>query len=396
MHATKEGLRHFIKTPHWTEEIREVVLDLDGGGERRWHDNTLPATWAVVISTVSVDRSRAFYGHFAGEVCTDRDDGRCIGADKQTSMTAEISAQAFAAMYTLSNDMQLQPDTLFTVVYGNEIAAKFARSVAKANTNQHLAAVTASLWQIAAMRRNIRWVHSFSHSCEPLNELADTIVEHAAKHQEIRHGNHHPCSTWVSRYSIAQAKLIYLACLPAEYRDAYPEISGDGKAIAATPLNEVKLGLPAQMIGAGIDQMKSGPGRDQAWEAEVVTLATHNLCSARSDGARASLDMQFTDHRLTMVGTQENRDRLSFTTIYEERWWIGGSAGDRAGNYGCQVWISLTLPWAVQGEKVIIPNPKDIGVFIAELRLLIVRMALPIYSCLVCSAHGPHSGRPRK
>ena len=42
------------------------------------------------------------------------------------------------------------------------------------------------------------------------------------------------------------------------------------------------------------------------------------------------------------------------------------------------------------GEKVMQPNPNGLHVLLAEQRLLIVRLAMPICNCLLVSAHGLH------
>ena len=100
--ATREALRHFIAEPHCMEDVVEVHLDLDGGGPRLMKDATLPATWAVIISSRAADGTWAFLGYVAGEVKCEAGDRDWIGADKPTSMTAEISVQAFAALLVLS------------------------------------------------------------------------------------------------------------------------------------------------------------------------------------------------------------------------------------------------------------------------------------------------------
>lgn len=91
---------------------------------------------------------------------------------------------------------------------------------------------------------------------------------------------------------------------------------------------------------------------------------------------------------------QETRDRTGFGIVYDDRWWVGASAGTaHNASYGCQIWINLETVWAVDGDREMRPQPADIDTIISEPRLLIVRMQLPIFDCVICSAYGPHSGR---
>ena len=167
-HATREALRYFTSDPHQPENISELMLFLDGGGQRKKRGSVTPATWAVVIATVGVDGSRAFYGYIAGEVLG-RDCPGWLGAEKLSSTEAEVAAQAYAALFVLSNPMQISSDTKITITYDNESAAGFARSILTAKVNPMLAAVVGSLWQIASMAWHIHWIHTLSHLGDPLN-----------------------------------------------------------------------------------------------------------------------------------------------------------------------------------------------------------------------------------
>ena len=162
-HATKEALIHFIAGEHNTDSTAEVLLRVDGGGKRKSKTEELPATWAVVVSTVGKDGTYAFKHFFGGQVVTDRDDERFLGAQQETSMTAETTAQAMAGLYALANPLGPSEAVPITIVYDNEVAAKFAKSAADTVTSRGLHAAAGSICQIAAMPRNLTWAHAYSH-----------------------------------------------------------------------------------------------------------------------------------------------------------------------------------------------------------------------------------------
>ena len=97
----------------------------------------------------------------------------------------------------------------------------------------------------------------------------------------------------------------------------------------------MKLGLPAEVLARHIDVIDVRNGAEKTWDPVPITIATYNLGSARSDGARASLGQQFSGHGLDVVFTQENRDRSSFAGVYNDSWWMAASQADDVGNFGC-------------------------------------------------------------
>ena len=127
--ATEEALRHFAMRPHEGKDIAEVLLHIDGGGKRPRGRDMLPATWAVVVSTVGKDGTFAFKHFFGGAVETDRHDRTFLGAQRETSMTADISAHFMAGLYIVANPLGVSSSTPITIVYDNEVAAMFVKSV---------------------------------------------------------------------------------------------------------------------------------------------------------------------------------------------------------------------------------------------------------------------------
>ena len=101
-------------------------------------------------------------------------------------MTAEVSAQAFAAIAILSFPIDVPAD----LVYDNETASRFSRSVSASSKSCKLSAVSAVLWQILSMHRKVAFYHTYSHCGEMLNEAADDLVALAAYNQADRQPQH--------------------------------------------------------------------------------------------------------------------------------------------------------------------------------------------------------------
>ena len=236
-----------------------------------------------------------------------------------------------AALVVLANPMELDAAVTVTVIYDNETAAKLARAVARSGKNVLLAAVLASVWQIATMQRGVEWVHTYSHMGEPLNELADSLVAHAAFHPSVRSDHEQPCATWCREYKISQIKLMYLVCLPQHMQYAYPAVK-DGMAIEATPHNRVKWGLPTAELSRRFDELPSRSGGSRDWAPEPVGIGTYNACTTRGDGGMTSLETQFDGMQLALVGIQEARPTIAYDKVVNENWHVTASKCDEHGN----------------------------------------------------------------
>jgi len=62
-----------------------------------------------------------------------------------------------------------------------------------------------------------------------------------------------PCAQWRRAYTVLQISLQYLLHLPDQMRAAYPMVSADRTAIAATAPDAVRWAMPADQIAANLD-----------------------------------------------------------------------------------------------------------------------------------------------
>ena len=65
---------------------------------------------------------------------------------------------------------------------------------------------------------------------------------------------------------------------------------------------------------------------------------------------------------------------------------MAGSGCPR-GRYGCTLWVSLEIAWAMCVDKAIVPTPSSFTIFLAEPRLLIVKMNLPAFVIVFVVVH---------
>ena len=158
--------------------------------------------------------------------------------------------------------------------YDNEVAVAFARAVAESDKHRLLNACLGVTWQIVSMRRRVSWYHEYSHTGLALNELADSLVAHAAFVPAARLLTPIACSRWCDMYTENTIKLMYLLHLPAEFRDLYPRISDDKSSIAAPSPSSEKWGLEAEVIAAHLDVIAEKPGKGLDWQAVSIDMLT--------------------------------------------------------------------------------------------------------------------------
>ena len=149
-------------------------------------------------------------------------------------MTAETSAQLHVALYVLGGQHGTGEDTPISMVFDNQIAAKFAMAVAAAGKHKHLRAAVGALWQMVSAGRPTAWGHVYSHMGNPMIEFADTVVECMAWRVDMRSTQLCPCSIWAREYEIDQVKLLYLLCVPPNLRHAYAQVNADNTAVKAS------------------------------------------------------------------------------------------------------------------------------------------------------------------
>ena len=78
-------------------------MHVDGGGARVTKHGMAPASWAVTVTTEADDGTFSFSHYAGGDVATDTEAFNFLGAETADSMTAEITAQLYAAVMVLAD-----------------------------------------------------------------------------------------------------------------------------------------------------------------------------------------------------------------------------------------------------------------------------------------------------
>ena len=317
----KEPLRLYTGHKHAKGDVVRYIVHVGSGGIRKTRRETLPATWAAVLTTVDAQGARAFSQYVCGAVSTNPEDDEYMGAESETNTTGETTAQAYAAALVMELD-----DGACTIpidiVYGSNMAADIARSALETGKHAKLCAATGILWQILSMRRTVTWYHTYSHCGEELNELADRVVEHAARNESFRFSGSLPCNKWCQQYGTESIKLLCLLVLPRNLSKLYPGVSIDGESIASTPLAQVKWGIPASVIAANLDVLPERQGTNKTWVPPTVTFGTYNPGSLRGDGAETSAERQLGELDVGAMGMQETRDGKAFVKEIGDSSWV--------------------------------------------------------------------------
>ena len=70
---------------------------------------------------------------------------------------------------------------------------------------------------------------------------------------------------------------------------------------------------------------------------------------------------------------------------------VASAPSDLRGNYGCEIWISTSIPlFTCDGRKYFVKRD-EVSIFHTSPRYLFVRVVTGPFSIIVVSAHAPHS-----
>lgn len=253
------------------------------------------------------------------------------GAEKVTSMTAGITAQLHTGLYNLANSAKVPTSTPaslasakvptstpVSLALDNETAAKFAMATAALSSHAALVTATGIVWQVVSAHRPKPWGHTYSHMGEPMNEVADSVVEYMAWTEEAWSVQPCLCSVCANLYQVAQMKLMYLFCFFGR-RVCSTRILAPLRTRRQSPRHFPQMSSGVASIGCGRCQWCP---EGQSWSryrlgTGTVALVKYNPCTLRAERARATLHKKFNKVVLA-YGIQVARPRESDTSILLE------------------------------------------------------------------------------
>ena len=122
--------------------------------------------------------------------------------------------------------------------------------------------------------------------------------------------------------------------------------------------------------------------------ANVLTLLPKRGPAGVQGRARMEmLQKQFAQEGYHLIGVQEARVRTEIK-IEQDGFLVFSAPASAAGHYGCQLWISTTLPFGPPGTCVKSQHCKLVA---KDPRFLIIQIKAPFLRAIVISAHAPTS-----
>ena len=371
--CTAYALDHWCCADPLDSSIVHIYLDGTGGAEN------LPAAWAFVCLSVRGTEGEVsdppfhLIGYACGRVVCDPGCPEYVGVDAADSNAAEVSARIWASLWAMQAGFR---EVVFA--YDSCFAAGVTKALYDTSVHRGAASVSAALWHTLTEVCEASDFHVHSHQGHPWNELADALATHASKGHA-----HNPCDDRVQRL-MADAGAIpwaFLEHASSLTRQQYPGYS----AVVCAPT----AALPPEAIASRIDQHVSLPAPVDEVEAEELLVCTYNVMSLKAKCKQVQLAEALARRGCHVAGLQEGRSRKAGVWSSDGFWKIVASA--ERGNYGCQIWLSETLPFARRRGRPVRLCRDHITVEHSEPRRLVVTVRAPGVHVQCVSLHAPHS-----
>ena len=391
--ATRFGLAMCpLISRHEFEAVKGLHLYTDGSGGTGGSQ----ATWGFCVIALLADGSLRYVGTQAGRLTAAREHHHWIGCDYEDSMAAELSAVFWALAWAIVLAARLLHLCAVTFHYDNLPvgSAIFHGWTLERDTSAQALAV--ALRQVLETIVVTSGEHIHSHQGHPWNEMADICCA-AVRPDDAEYTT--SCTADAIDYSVVRrlaadgahrAQWLYIHFLPPAARTAFP-VDHEGWITRQRLKPDWSQATPAADIAQHIDQYVQ-PGQATHGpkpKPKPILVATYNALTLRTKRQRDNLSRQLTERRAHICGVQESRGKHDCTTNVGD-YIVFGSAS--LGKYGCQVWISTTLPFATLRGKAVRLTESDLAVVYSTPRAIMVRSSSPGLQALIVSAHAPHHG----
>lgn len=375
-------------------DATELHVYTDGSGG----NVTSGATWAFCAIAVLTDGTSRYIGSQAGHVVIADDHRLWLGCVLGDSMAAELSGLFWALAWSLTGCSRLPNLSVISFHYDNSpVGSAVFHGGALARDDLALALAVA-LRQVLETQVAATGVHVHSHEGHPWNELADRccaavrLADGLYARQCAHGGIRADVLARLRRDQGCHAQWLYVHFLSDAQRLAFP-VDADGWVTWQRLRPDLRAATPSATIAQAIDTYVQ-PG-DDAPRRQIaprgISVASYNALTLRTKHQKDNVARQLAERNIHICGVQESRDKAdSVTTIGD--YVVLGSASQ--GWHGCQLWVSLTLPFATTGGRMLRVKELDLAVVHASPRLLVVRSTAPGLRCVLASMHGPHSGHP--
>ena len=322
----------------------QVVNHIYVDGTGLWDESHFPAWGLCVMSGPSID-SMMFVGFAGARAAVSPECPDYVGADSANSASAELSGIVWALLYILSS----APDgTEWEILYDCEYAAAIAEMRCSVKQHPSLGGVISVLVHLVRLRFSIKFHHVKAHDSQPLNEFVDCVADMCSRDALMWCVHNCPLrDILVQRpHSFQWA---FLEWLPDGDRQMYPPILSDQLHYSHGPSSPY-LCLEPEVIGERIDTFFSG-GRSGSVSESIpapLRVVTINVRSMLDPIRRRTILAQLQKRQCHLVGLQETRSRRNAFHTCGAFHRVASIAD--SGNYGCDILVSATLPFAQAKE----------------------------------------------
>ena len=258
----------------------------------------------------------------------------------------------------------------------------------KGSTYEHLTKTLRSLefFLEARFQIAIDFLHVYGHTGDPGNEAANTIANFTNPDHRYDH------SVWCKAFDnhVPEEIQWLWALWKPEWQYLW---NGAILECPNHPVTQPQAGVfgPQDSVK---DPSEGSEGLDllhfdvKIASANVLTLLPKRGPAGVQGRARMEmLQKQFAQEGYHLIGVQEARVRTEIK-IEQEGFLVFSAPASAAGHYGCQLWISTTLPFGPPGTCV---KPQHCKVVAKDPRFLIIQIKAPFLRAIVISAHAPTS-----
>ena len=240
-------------------------------------------------------------------------------------------------------------------------------------------------------QKRLLWNHIKAHNQHPRNELVDQLAKYAASHPE-EVGD---CAVWMPwvterRHQHTLPWIWYYEYLQSCPYDA-PVLEGTLLTAHCTPAVFVN---PENEISTQQDNFKKDC-IDISFDfvlatANVLTLAAEDQYGRITPTKQQILMDQFVEAGCHIIGLQETRHKRIINQN-NDHYHIVGHPCDAKGLDGIQMWITKTKPIYANGPCILMNHLRIVH---ATPSMLIVKVDMPNWKCILITGRAPHGGRP--
>ena len=338
------------------------------------------AAWAIV-ATGLVHGGREVFVGFVGDRLWPAGHPLYVGHACQDAHSAELVALLFAMAVASTQD-----GTAVHVVGDCTSALDIAAARAQSQAHTALASAVLDLHIFADQRGTcLTFQHVPSHEGVPGNEFADCVAKHFVCSSVARTEFYTFCEYVRGR----RLSWLWWTATVMCQRGQLPGLSDDGHTLPdshrSLPRFHTCHTLPGvPQLPERVPVANAAPAR---WK---MRAATYNCNSLKQEAERHILDDWLHRHEVHFAGLQETRHYSAPRTSTKHYHCF--SSRDVKGNFGCQIWISATLPLATREDgRFVLCDLQQVTVIHSCERILALCITAGDVLFGVVSAHAPVS-----